>query len=285
MGFSLRELEDGNFYEILSISNKASPKEIKKAYRKLALTVHPDKNKDNPDAAKIFTRVFEIKEILLDETKRKEYDSKLRVRAERVRREEKKGAGRRDLKRKLVQREKEAEMSRRAQHLRQKTESERTKKLVEEEIKRMRQEILREEQQKLREKLLADQRKRKEKSKELDLGRIILVKFSGRKESEDDLRVIFEHYGTIEDVIVKESSALISFSDTKAARDAVADPELEDDFGLKVTFSKTSQRRETPSGFSGWDTIRPVGISHEDYEKIVLDRLMHAAKSQNKPDI
>ncbi|CAL1265660.1 unnamed protein product [Larinioides sclopetarius] len=62
-----------NYYKILGIDKKASNKEIKKAFRKLAMEYHPDKNKD-PDAEEKFRKIAEAYEVLSDEKKRREYD-------------------------------------------------------------------------------------------------------------------------------------------------------------------------------------------------------------------
>ena len=62
-----------DFYKILAISKTASDDEIKKAYRKLALKYHPDKNK-TPQAEERFKEIAEAYEVLSDKKKRDIYD-------------------------------------------------------------------------------------------------------------------------------------------------------------------------------------------------------------------
>lgn len=62
-----------DYYDVLGISRGASDEEIKKAYRKLALQYHPDRNKD-PDAAERFKEVTEAYQVLSDAEKRGMYD-------------------------------------------------------------------------------------------------------------------------------------------------------------------------------------------------------------------
>lgn len=64
-----------DYYEILGISPNASSQEIKKAYRRLAVKYHPDKNRDNSkEAEEKFKEVSEAYKILSDVEKRKVYD-------------------------------------------------------------------------------------------------------------------------------------------------------------------------------------------------------------------
>ena len=68
--------ESDDFYEVLGISRSASEKDIKKAYHKLSLKYHPDKNPNNKDAAEeIFKKVSYAYGILSDSQKRKDYDT------------------------------------------------------------------------------------------------------------------------------------------------------------------------------------------------------------------
>eukprot|EP00191_Tetraselmis_sp_GSL018_P005339 CAMPEP_0177597222 /NCGR_PEP_ID=MMETSP0419_2-20121207/11584_1 /TAXON_ID=582737 /ORGANISM="Tetraselmis sp., Strain GSL018" /LENGTH=282 /DNA_ID=CAMNT_0019089353 /DNA_START=255 /DNA_END=1103 /DNA_ORIENTATION=+ len=62
-----------NCYDVLGIKEKASLADVKKAYRKISLEVHPDKNKA-PDAARQFQRIATAYEILSDPETRADYD-------------------------------------------------------------------------------------------------------------------------------------------------------------------------------------------------------------------
>ena len=63
-----------NYYDVLNINKNSTEKEIKKAYRKLAVKYHPDKNPGNIDAQEKFKQISEAYEILSDKNKRKNYD-------------------------------------------------------------------------------------------------------------------------------------------------------------------------------------------------------------------
>lgn len=63
-----------DFYEVLGVSRSASEDEIKRAYRKLALQFHPDRNPDDKAAEEKFKEAAEAYDVLRDEEKRARYD-------------------------------------------------------------------------------------------------------------------------------------------------------------------------------------------------------------------
>ncbi|RYY59494.1 MAG: hypothetical protein EOO05_13080 [Chitinophagaceae bacterium] len=69
--FVVMELKD--YYNILELPQSASPDDIKKSYRRMALAYHPDKNGDDPYAAAQFAVVKEAYEVLTDPAKRSLY--------------------------------------------------------------------------------------------------------------------------------------------------------------------------------------------------------------------
>ncbi|HLW35820.1 MAG TPA: molecular chaperone DnaJ [Chthoniobacterales bacterium] len=63
-----------DYYEVLGVARGASSEEVKRAYRKLAVKFHPDKNPDDPHAEEKFKELGEAYDVLMDADKRAAYD-------------------------------------------------------------------------------------------------------------------------------------------------------------------------------------------------------------------
>jgi curved DNA-binding protein len=64
-----------DYYKTLGVSKKSTPEELKKAYRKLAMQYHPDRNKGDKDAEAKFKQISEAYAVLSDKEKRQQYDT------------------------------------------------------------------------------------------------------------------------------------------------------------------------------------------------------------------
>jgi len=71
---STKDWLEKDYYKILGVSKDAKPEEIKKAFRKIARENHPDQHPGDAKAEARFKEASEANLVLLDATKRKEYD-------------------------------------------------------------------------------------------------------------------------------------------------------------------------------------------------------------------
>eukprot|EP00616_Rhizochromulina_sp_CCMP1243_P019678 CAMPEP_0118973774 /NCGR_PEP_ID=MMETSP1173-20130426/10903_1 /TAXON_ID=1034831 /ORGANISM="Rhizochromulina marina cf, Strain CCMP1243" /LENGTH=128 /DNA_ID=CAMNT_0006923467 /DNA_START=91 /DNA_END=474 /DNA_ORIENTATION=- len=69
----MADVSSDDYYKVLGVSRTADEKQLKKAYRKLALKYHPDKN-PSPEAEEAFKKVSEAYDVLSDKDKRAGYD-------------------------------------------------------------------------------------------------------------------------------------------------------------------------------------------------------------------
>ena len=67
-------MSDLDYYEALEVSRNCSASELKKAYRKLAMKYHPDRNPDDKEAEESFKYLSQAYEVLKDTEKRAIYD-------------------------------------------------------------------------------------------------------------------------------------------------------------------------------------------------------------------
>src|SRR5947199_7770871 len=63
-----------DYYEVLGVARQASPEELKRAFRKIAMDSHPDRNPDDPAAAARFKEASEAYTVLSDPSRRRNYD-------------------------------------------------------------------------------------------------------------------------------------------------------------------------------------------------------------------
>ncbi|XP_066977305.1 dnaJ homolog subfamily C member 17 isoform X2 [Macrobrachium rosenbergii] len=189
-----QDLTKLDFYEILDLKTDAGEKEIKKSYRKKALKCHPDKNPDNPDAAKEFDRLKKILEILLDPGARKAYDKVLKARKAAKIRAREADVKTQKLRSDLEERERRAQahphISEEERFRRElKRLEEEGQRIIEEELEKLNKEVERE----LREAPGVNEKERT--TKDIEVGHKVKVKWAISRESpgytEEEIRQLF----------------------------------------------------------------------------------------------
>ncbi|XP_011301422.1 dnaJ homolog subfamily C member 17 [Fopius arisanus] len=101
----MEELMHLDLYGLLEVSPSSTSSQIKTAYRKKALSCHPDKNPDNPKAGELFHQLSRVLEILTDESARSAYDKVLQSKEQAKERAQKLDARRKKFKDDLEARE------------------------------------------------------------------------------------------------------------------------------------------------------------------------------------
>ena len=216
----MSKVKDLDLYLLLEVSQEATEKEIKKAYRKKSLKCHPDKNPDDPNAATTFHQLSEALAILTDETARKAYDNVLKARKANELRNRQLDEKRRKLKDSLEAREVQAANDERNKVFSKKTEEEKLAAEIERVMKEGRRE-LEEEQERVRilierEKEGAKLNSHGDKIHTEERPARIKVRWKVSTDSgeskdnlytRDSLYSIFSKYGDVNVVVVSESSS------------------------------------------------------------------------------
>ncbi|KAK9498618.1 hypothetical protein O3M35_003211 [Rhynocoris fuscipes] len=222
----MEKAEDIDIYDLLNIPITADERQIKKAYRKKALTCHPDKNPDNPRAAALFLQLSEALEILLDKTKKDAYDKAYNAKKAAKIRHDALDARRKKFKEDLEMKERLAQ----TENAKFKT----ARKDLNAEIERLRKEgsqQLKEEMESIRQQILKETLSQTKQNDAAD-GGLFRLKIKWKSDKNDpnnggydaeNLSKIFSKYGDISVLVVsqkKKGSGLIEFEKGESALQA-----------------------------------------------------------------
>ncbi|KAH7972776.1 dnaJ homolog subfamily C member 17 [Rhipicephalus sanguineus] len=267
-----------NLYELLQVAVGADEKEIKSAYRKKALTCHPDKNPDNLRAAELFQQLSRALEVLTDPAARNAYDAVLKAREAAKIRHQGMDAKRRKLREELEAREAPGQQAAAAATAQQR---------LEKEVERLRREgsrQLAEERELLQRQMKQQMQQKDEQPDDLTRVKVRWKQQPGlRGYTETSLRQRLSQYGTISCLVFRNGSALVEFERPSAARLA-SQVELgsPDEGPLTVRLLGDSKGGEsTPPP----PPPQPMRTSHvdDDYEDLVLRKLQQAAAAASQP--
>lgn len=275
-------LMDIDLYELFGIARTASTQEIKKAYRKKALSCHPDKNPNNPKAAELFHELSRALEILTDTSARAAYDKVINAKYQAKQRVRELDAKRRKFKEDLEAREDAYNRSLNPEYS---NKSDKDKLRVE--IERLQKEGSKqvEEEIALVKKKIEQQSMGLRKNPELNNSYKIKIKWkSGRSNfntdwyNYDSLYRILSKYGDIAALVIsstKEGRALVEYRNRNEAEMA-----LNTEVGLAQNPLRLQKLWDTSeqSNFTNERTanVNRSKMSDAEFERSVLNNLRRA---------
>ncbi|XP_036620511.1 dnaJ homolog subfamily C member 17-like [Trichosurus vulpecula] len=287
-----QELLQVDLYALLGVGEKAANEEVKKAYRQKALTCHPDKNPDNPQAAELFHQLSQALEVLMDAAAQAAYDQVRKAKKQAAERTQKLDERREKVKLHLEVREKQAQ----AQGS-EVEEDNRSTRTLEQEIACLGEEgsqKLEEQQRVIQEQIRQDQEQRLRGKTENPEGKgtpKLKLKWKCKKEDEtkggyskDVLLRILQKYGEVLNLVIsskKTGSAVVEFASVKAAVLAVKNEVGLVNNPLKISWLEGQPQEAVSSdGTSHSELSQGSVLSERDYESLVMMRMCQAAERQ-----
>ncbi|KZC06451.1 DnaJ like protein subfamily C member 17 [Dufourea novaeangliae] len=249
---------DQDLYELIGVTNTATIQEIKRGYRKKALSCHPDKNPDNPKATELFHDLSRALEILTDVSARAAYDKVINAKSQAKIRAKEFDAKRRKLKEDLEAREDAYQRS-----LNKKSSTNSDKDKLQAEIERLQKEGSKQ----VEEEIARMKRKIKQESKgsckatDTDSSSYkIKIKWKSNKNDigdnvydYDTLHRIFSKYGDIVTLIyssTRKGRALVEYQDRDDAEMAL---------NLEVGFTQNPLKLQKL-----WNTMKQSNFSEDE---------------------
>ncbi|XP_078419158.1 dnaJ homolog subfamily C member 17 isoform X1 [Cetorhinus maximus] len=292
-----KEILQLDLYSLLEVSEDATGKEIKKAYRQKALKCHPDKNPDNPKAVELFHQLSQALEVLTDAAAKAAYDKIRKAKKQAAERNQKLDSKRKKVKLDLEAREREAQLN--------EEEEIKIAKNLDEVIARLREEGSRhlEEQQRLiKEQIMLERDQRlqgsdvRTDSKNNSTPKLKL-KWKCKKDDESNggysheyLLSILKKYGEVLNLLIsskKKGTAIVEFSSTKTAELAFKNETGLTSNPLKISWLEGPPPPNTTSNAasSSLETSTPnlfqnTARTERDYESLVMMRMRQAAERQ-----
>ena len=274
------KLLEKDLYKLFDLDEECTLEQIKKAYRKKALELHPDKNLDKKEEAEErFVELGKAFEILTDKSAKSAYDAVRKQKREKAKRDEMLDGKRRKLKEELESREQAAREKQEQQtaQMRKNKDEER----LQNEIERLRKEgsrMLEEEMNYINEQLRLDRLKNNQTKEPVKVKTTTnkkqtapRIKVTWSKEAtkldQDLLHFLFSKYGEIEVLVVSQkSSAILEFKNYDDSIKCLNDERnLNDNYTIKLKcldggISKDDIKEENIK------TEIPINIPHEEEE-------------------